>query len=121
MDILQTGDLRRIGYEKTEDVEVINVFQGIYGVGECRRLDALHLGLYLLLTRSRGVGRHTAFMWYASGCRTLDDIRARKGGIKLSSCQEIGLTYYAGTCPVPSNEQTHSITFPPTRYQRQNA
>ncbi len=32
-EILQTGDLRRIKYEKTEDVAVTRLFQGIYGVG----------------------------------------------------------------------------------------
>ncbi|KAI0726960.1 hypothetical protein C8Q72DRAFT_925894 [Fomitopsis betulina] len=72
IEILKTGELRRIAYEKTEDVAVINLFQGIYGVG-----------------------RHTAFKWYNSGCRTLDDILARKGGIKLSACQVIGLEHYA--------------------------
>lgn len=34
IEILQTGNLRRIDYEKTEDVAVISLFQGIYGVGE---------------------------------------------------------------------------------------
>lgn len=34
MEILQTGDLRRINYEKTDDVRVTRLFQGIYGVGE---------------------------------------------------------------------------------------
>lgn len=71
MEIIETGDLRRIGYEKTDDVEAINLFQGIYGVG-----------------------RQIAHMWYNNGCRTLDDIRARKGGIKLSHVQEIGLQFY---------------------------
>ncbi|KAG1807102.1 uncharacterized protein BJ212DRAFT_765242 [Suillus subaureus] len=71
MEIIETGDLRRIGYEKTDDVEAINLFQGIYGVG-----------------------RQIAHMWYNNGCRTLDDIRARKGGIKLSHVQEIGLHFY---------------------------
>jgi hypothetical protein len=33
MEILETGALRRIGYERTEDVEVTRLFQGIYGVG----------------------------------------------------------------------------------------
>lgn len=33
MEIIETGDLRRIGYEKTDDVEAVNLFQGIYGVG----------------------------------------------------------------------------------------
>ena len=32
-EILQTGQLRRIGYERTDDVEVCRLFQGIYGVG----------------------------------------------------------------------------------------
>lgn len=71
MEIIETGDLRRIGYEKTDDVEAINLFQGIYGVGQ-----------------------QIASMWYNNGCRTLDDVRARKGGIKLSHVQEIGLQFY---------------------------
>ncbi|KAH7911258.1 hypothetical protein BJ138DRAFT_1006996 [Hygrophoropsis aurantiaca] len=71
MEIIETGNLRRIAYEKTDDVEATNIFQGIYGVG-----------------------RSTAFMWYASGCRTLDDIKARKGGIKISTVQEIGIRFY---------------------------
>ncbi|KAG1742603.1 hypothetical protein EDD22DRAFT_786565 [Suillus occidentalis] len=71
MEIIETGDLRRIGYEKTDDVEAINLFRGIYGVGQ-----------------------QIASMWYNNGCRTLDDVRARKGGIKLSHVQEIGLQFY---------------------------
>ena len=34
MEIIQTGSLERINYERTEDVEAVNVFKGIYGVGE---------------------------------------------------------------------------------------
>jgi DNA polymerase lambda len=34
MEILKTGELRRIKYENTEDVEATKIFQGIYGVGE---------------------------------------------------------------------------------------
>ncbi|PPQ72029.1 hypothetical protein CVT26_006719 [Gymnopilus dilepis] len=70
-EIIQTGDLRRIAYEKTEDVEVSRLFQGIYGVG-----------------------RSTAIQWYAAGCRTLEDLRLGKGGVKLTAVQEIGLRYY---------------------------
>ena len=33
MEILETGALRRIGYERTEDVEVTRLFQGVYGAG----------------------------------------------------------------------------------------
>lgn len=70
-EILETGDLRRIRYERTEDIKVVQLFQGIYNVGG-----------------------HIARKWYANGCRTLDDLRARKGGVKLSRAQEIGLRFY---------------------------
>ncbi|KAF8808330.1 hypothetical protein BYT27DRAFT_7137453 [Phlegmacium glaucopus] len=70
-EILQTGQLRRINYEKTNDVEVSRLFQGIYGVGQS-----------------------IAHQWYLAGCRTLDDVRAGKGGVKLSTAQEIGLRFY---------------------------
>lgn len=45
MEILETGALRRIGYERTEDVEVTRLFQGIYGVG------VLLLSFYLIPPR----------------------------------------------------------------------
>ncbi|KAI6117985.1 hypothetical protein F5141DRAFT_1000177 [Pisolithus sp. B1] len=74
MEIINTGDLRRIEHERTDDVEVTRLFQGIYGVGEyCRS---------------------TAFAWYASGHRTLDDIRTRSKSLRLSPAQEIGLKFY---------------------------
>lgn len=34
--------------------------------------------------------------WWAAGCRTLEDLREGKGGVKLSPVQEIGLLYYDG-------------------------
>jgi hypothetical protein len=34
MEIVDTGNLQRIGHEQTEDVEVIRKFLGIYGVGQ---------------------------------------------------------------------------------------
>ena len=34
MEIIETGGLARIQYETTEDVEAIELFTGIYGVGE---------------------------------------------------------------------------------------
>ncbi|KAI9058672.1 hypothetical protein FKP32DRAFT_1596984 [Trametes sanguinea] len=71
MEIIETGELRRIQHERTGDVEVIQSFLGIYGVG-----------------------LSTAFKWYNNGCRTVEDIAARKGGIKLSTEQKIGLKYY---------------------------
>lgn len=34
MEIINTGDLKRIRYENTEDVAATRIFQGIYGVGK---------------------------------------------------------------------------------------
>lgn len=45
------------------------------------------------------VGKTIAFQWYARGCRTLDDVKARKGGIMLTAAQEIGLKFYEGEFP----------------------
>ncbi|TDL27085.1 Nucleotidyltransferase [Rickenella mellea] len=70
-EIIQTGELRRIDWEKTPDVESIKNFKGIYDVGP-----------------------HTAYQWYNAGCRTLDDVKARKGGITLTPTQKIGVEYY---------------------------
>ncbi|KAH9996416.1 hypothetical protein BJV74DRAFT_883693 [Russula compacta] len=71
IEIIETGALRRIDAERTEDVSAVQLFQGIYGVGQS-----------------------TARAWYLAGCRTLEDIKQRKGGIVLSRAQEIGLKYY---------------------------
>ncbi|TBU54960.1 hypothetical protein BD310DRAFT_826872 [Dichomitus squalens] len=71
IEIIQTGDLMRIQYETTEDIKAVKEFTGIYGVGA-----------------------NTARTWFNNGCRTLEDIAARKGGVKLSHAQEIGLRYY---------------------------
>jgi hypothetical protein len=72
-EIIDTGDLQRIKYEKTADVESTTLFMGIYGVG-----------------------LQTAYQWYNVGCRTLKDVRERKGGIQLSKSQQIGLQFYDG-------------------------
>lgn len=45
------------------------------------------------------LGQSTAYAWYLAGCRTLEDIKQRKGGIKLSQVQVIGLKYYDGALP----------------------
>ncbi|KAL0574084.1 hypothetical protein V5O48_007869 [Marasmius crinis-equi] len=71
MEIIETGELRRIKHETTESVQVTRVFQGIYGVGQA-----------------------TALKWYANGCRTLEDLKKGKGGVRLSMAQSIGLKYY---------------------------
>jgi hypothetical protein len=42
------------------------------------------------------LGQATAMQWWAAGCRTLEDLREGKGGVKLSSVQEIGLLHYDG-------------------------
>ncbi|KAG6826943.1 hypothetical protein H0H92_013820 [Tricholoma furcatifolium] len=71
MEIIETGDLRRIGYEKTDDIKTTKIFQGVYGVGQA-----------------------TAYQWYAAGCRSLADVSAGKGGVKLTPAQEIGIKFY---------------------------
>ncbi|KAH6912109.1 hypothetical protein BKA70DRAFT_825893 [Coprinopsis sp. MPI-PUGE-AT-0042] len=71
MEIIETGDLRQIGYELTDAVKTARLFRGIYGVGTS-----------------------IAYKWYHAGCRTLDDLRKRKGGVKLTSVQKTGLEFY---------------------------
>ncbi|EMD30953.1 hypothetical protein CERSUDRAFT_163631, partial [Gelatoporia subvermispora B] len=72
MEIISTGELRRLEFEKTEDAETITLFQGIYGVG-----------------------LNTARKWYNRGCRTLQDLNEGKGGVQLSHVQQIVVKYYA--------------------------
>ena len=91
MEIIETGKLRRIQYERTEDVEVGRLFQGIYGVG---KYDIYIRTLSVPVTR--GEGQSTALKWYANGCRTLEDLASGKFGVKLTPAQEIGLRYYKG-------------------------
>lgn len=44
-------------------------------------------------------GQSTAFKWYSAGCRTLEDLRNQKGGVRLNPAQLIGLQYYDGINP----------------------
>ena len=39
-------------------------------------------------------GQQTAYAWYQYGCRSLEDLKNGKGGVKLSSAQRIGIQYY---------------------------
>ncbi|KAH8092177.1 hypothetical protein BXZ70DRAFT_951513 [Cristinia sonorae] len=71
MEIIETGQLQRIQYERTEDIEITKLFTGIYGVG-----------------------RSTAYKWYQNGCRTLEDLKNGKAGVKLSASQRIGIQFY---------------------------
>ena len=47
------------------------------------------------------LGQSTAYAWYFAGCRTLEDIKERKGGIELSRAQMLGLQYYDGALSHP--------------------
>jgi hypothetical protein len=73
LEIMETGHLRRIDIENSEEVQVIRLFKGVYGVGTT-----------------------TAQQWYAAGCRTLNDVIAGKEDITLSSAQKIGIQFYEG-------------------------
>ena len=82
MKIVKNGDLERIKYERTEDVVVAQRFAKIYGVGEGyfpRPVPSLIVMIGPVLARP----------WYLEGLRTLNDVRNRKHGIKLSSHQEV--------------------------------
>jgi len=92
MEILETGALRRIGYERTEDVEVTRLFQGVYGAG----MLSPHFQLFCYWITCVYAGQSTAFKWYSAGCRTLDDLTAGRGGVKLTPAQEIGIRFYGG-------------------------
>jgi hypothetical protein len=95
MEIIETGALRRVDAERTEDVTAVQLFQGIYGVGMWSQLPLLSTFFI------RPPGPSIAHTWYLAGCRTLEDIRQRKGGITLSQVQAIGLKYYDGALPHP--------------------
>ncbi|KAJ3850719.1 DNA polymerase lambda [Lentinula lateritia] len=71
MEIIETGNLQRIAYERTEDVKVISLFTKIYGVGI-----------------------QTATMWYARGCRTIEDLCNGVGDVALNEGQRIGIEFY---------------------------
>lgn len=56
-------------------------------------------------------GVKTAYMWYSAGARTLEDVLAGKGGIKLTLQQEIGIRYYDGKSAFPPRGQAkHELT-----------
>jgi hypothetical protein len=59
--------MKRLEYEENSDVGLATLlFMGIYGVGPA-----------------------IAREWYQRGLRTLDDVRNRKDGIRLSAAQEV--------------------------------
>lgn len=41
-------------------------------------------------------------MWYSAGARTLEDVLAGKGGIKLTPQQQVGIRHYDGKPAFPS-------------------
>lgn len=103
MEIVNTGNLKRIGHENTEDVKVNKLFQGVFGVG---RFYVLLLNTPLHptdvsccippISRMVRAGVKTAYMWYSAGARTLEDVLAGRGGVRLTAQQEIGIRYYDG-------------------------
>ena len=103
MEIINTGNLKRIGHENTEDVKVNKLFQGVFGVGGfyvCFFVPlfiSTDVSCYIFATsRMAQTGVKTAYTWYSAGARTLGDVLAGKGGIRLTAQQEIGIRYYDG-------------------------
>lgn len=97
MEIIRTGELQRIKYTKTEDLKVMRLFSGIYGVGQ-------FLGILQVDCADRFLrvpGSSTARKWFHQGLKSLDDIKraVQNGTHKLSAAQEVGVvcTYpYSG-------------------------
>ncbi|KIO27823.1 hypothetical protein M407DRAFT_72655, partial [Tulasnella calospora MUT 4182] len=71
VEIISTGNLQRLQYEKCGEYQICQKLMGIYGVGP-----------------------KTAYDWYRKGVRSLDDVWAGRGGITLNENQRIGLKYY---------------------------
>ncbi|KAG8899741.1 hypothetical protein FRC00_000999 [Tulasnella sp. 408] len=71
VEIISTGNLQRLQYEKSGEYQICQKLTGIYGVGP-----------------------KTAYDWYTKGVRSLDDVWAGRGGITLNENQRIGLKYY---------------------------
>ena len=61
MEVINTGNLKRIGSEDTEDVKANKLFQGVFGVGGFLRLflnrPCQFIGVDLLMLRIR----HTSY------------------------------------------------------------
>jgi DNA polymerase/3'-5' exonuclease PolX len=70
-ELLRTGSLVRLQKLQADDMtQMLMEFRNIHGVGE-----------------------RVARQWYAAGCRSLADVRARKNDLGLSKFQLIGLKY----------------------------
>ena len=54
----------------------------------------------LVSAKRQWPGRGVARVWYNRGVRTLEDVAACKGGIKLTAAQMIGLKYYDGASSI---------------------
>lgn len=96
MEVIKTGGLKRLQYERTESTAVTDLFYGIYGVGGSWHSDSTFVQRWILKCVQ---GRQTAYKWFVHGCRTLEDLARQKNGVRLNEVQEIGLKYYSGWCP----------------------
>jgi DNA polymerase lambda len=68
--------MKRLKYEESMESSVVTkLFSGIYGVGPMVARD-----------------------WYSRGLRTLDDVKAKKGGIRLSPSQQVRASGFSYTC-----------------------
>lgn len=83
MEVIETGHLRRLDYERTEETVVAQRFMDIHGVG--KRPGDYH-SVYSPCT---ALGPGVAKKWYDMGLRTMDDLRQRKFGVKLTPAQEV--------------------------------
>jgi hypothetical protein len=77
MEIIETGALRRVDAERTEDVAVVQLFEGIYGVGKLS-----YLTIFVpLICPSKDNQSHTVGIFLAVALST---ISGKERGV--SSC-----------------------------------
>lgn len=86
MEVIRTGNLKRIRYEQDERTVIVGIFRGIYGVGTT-----------------------VAYDWYSRGLRTLEDVKQRRFGIKLTAAQDIGVKYYEDLASRMPREEAKDI------------
>ena len=105
MEVIETGHLRRLDYERTEETVVAQLFLGIHGVGK-RSCNLDHHSMYSPCT---ALGPGVAKKWYDIGLRTIYDLRQRKFGVKLTPAQEVRKMYFNTYASDPSPRLGSSI------------
>lgn len=84
MEIIRTGGLKRLDYERTPQVIAVQKFLQIHGVGK----KMVQHDLFCLISLAI-LGNNVAHTWYNMGLRTIEDVRQGKFGVKLTLAQQV--------------------------------